>query len=376
VRCEIVTGRDAVAAVIDQSRNLMRTGETPVTARADWLTAVLHHLPGSPTAVVVRASDGALAGVALLSASRTVATTVRLLGHGVSDHARLLARDSVAADVLADGIITALRRIRGPWRLCFEQLPEGDPVVQRLTTLLPRATTAMGDPCPVTRFGTERVLSGYLSKNGRGIAGQGRNRLTREDPDWRIERTRDPAEIELLLPTIVALRRLRDHALGRRSDLDDGPHADFYVGVARVLAEQGCLEVATVRVHGAVAAYLIVILDGSTWRFWDNRIDPRYLQLRVGRVLDSALLTAALEDPSVTSVDWMRGQMQHKKQAANDECRTVELYAWSGPATRAAEQALHRGRSALRQAVPDGFRRRVRGRSRGVRAPAGAEPVS
>jgi CelD/BcsL family acetyltransferase involved in cellulose biosynthesis len=298
-------------------------------------------------------------------------TSVALLGDPVSDHARLLAVDAATAEAVAGGITTVLERTRGPWRLHIEQVPHGDPVLQCLATALPYTRLSEGPVCPLTRFGDNRSLSGHLSKNARGMAQQGRNRLAREDPGWRVERTRDPVEISALLPLVVAMHRRRDHALGRRSDLDDQHRIAFYTGVTHALAAEGGVELATLRVRDAVAAYLLVLVDGSVWRFWDNRIDVAHAHLHVGRVLDTTVLAAALEDPSVTAVDWMRGQMQHKKQASNDVQRTDELTAWSSSALRAAEDAAVRGHALLRAVVPSPLRRRIQGRSRGVTLPTG-----
>jgi CelD/BcsL family acetyltransferase involved in cellulose biosynthesis len=188
--------------------------------------------------------------------------------------------------------------------------------------------------------------------------------LTREDPDWRIDRTRDPEAIEALLPTAVDIHRSRDHAMGRRSDFDDPRRVDFFTTVTRQLAGEGCVDLATLRVGGVVAAYFVVLLDGGVWRFWDGRISVAHGHLRAGRVLDVTLLSAALEDPSVVAVDWMRGDLEHKRQSANDAVRTQKLTAWSGAALRNAERSARWGREQFRAAARAPLAERLRSRWR------------
>jgi hypothetical protein len=320
--------------------------------------------------VVVRTDAGERLAQALLTRTRTAGyTSISLVGHRVSDHARIPAVDQAAAEAVARGILSVLSGVQGPWRLGIEQVPEGDPVVGCLARELRYVRVREGDVCPMTRFGTDRSLARHLSKNAWGKAQQGRNRLSREDPDWRVERTRDPSAIAALLPLVVAVHRRRDHALGRRSDLDSPHRIAFYTGATQALAEEGRVELATLRVRDVVAAYLLVLLDGDVWRFWDNRIDVGHAHLHAGRVLDTAMLAAALEDPSVAAVDWMRGQMQHKQQASNDVVRTTQLTAWSSPAARSAEDAVRAAHVRLRAAVPGTLRQRIQGRSRGVSVP-------
>jgi CelD/BcsL family acetyltransferase involved in cellulose biosynthesis len=374
VPIEIIRGIPAVAAELDRCRDLMSELDAPVTARTTWLDAALRCLRvGQPWAVVSRSETGAPNGAAFLTVSRSRGyADVALLGAGVSDYARLLAADPAVAREVAEGIISVLCDIRGPWRLHIEQVPPGDPVLAYLAVSLRHSVLVDGDISPITHFGPDRLLANHLSKNGRGTSKQGRNRLTREDPGWRIDRTRDSAVIEELLPTLVELHRLRDQAAGRRRHLDDPRQTEFFTTVIRALAEEGGVEVATLLVKDVVAAYFVVLLDGSVWRFWNGRINMAHSRLRVGRVLDVALLSAALEDPSVSAADWMRGDLEHKWQSANDALRTEMLTAWSSAALRSAERSARWGREQFRVVARIGS-----GARRSFRRPGKApEPVT
>jgi CelD/BcsL family acetyltransferase involved in cellulose biosynthesis len=367
VAVEISYGAVDVAAAIDGCHQLMKELDAPLSAQGTWLTAALRCLPSTrPAAIVSRSATGATDGAAFLNVVRSRGwADVTLLGAHVSDHARLLAADADAARRVADGILSVLADLRGPWRLHIEQAPYGDPVLAHLATSLRHSVLAEGDVCPVTRFGPDRSLAAHLSKNGRGTVKKARNRLTREDPEWRIERTRDLDVITALLPTVVDIHRTRDRAMRRRSDFDDPRRVDFYAAVMRELAAGGSIELATLLVNGAIAAYVVVLVDGGVWRFFDGRVSVAHAHLNAGRVVDIGMLSAALEDPFVVAVDWGRGDLEYKRQSANDAIRTETLTAWSSAGLRNAERSARWGRDQVRAAARIRLPQRSRGGVRG-----------
>ena len=112
----------------------------------------------------------------------------------------------------------------GPWgRL------QGFLAVEELTGMLPGARRVPGQNCPQLAFGPERTIEKHMSASGRRSARQGRDRLVRTGRPFRVDRTSDPAEVRRLLPQFVAMHRARDHAQGRRSDLDSDASRLFYV---------------------------------------------------------------------------------------------------------------------------------------------------
>jgi hypothetical protein len=207
----------------------------PVTARGPWLTAVLNEqsapllASARPRAVVVEQhQQGRPDGAALLSFRRRgPATAVTLLGDAVgpapggSPARRLYARDDVVAGLLADGVLDQLARLRGPWTLRLAGLPLGDPTVRRLAGELRTATVAN------TR--SRRLVDDL------GAVGE-------------VRRSRDPGEVELWLPVLLA----RLPAGERR----------FARAAARLHAAIGRVEVAVVSGRTAPAAALVTLLDG------------------------------------------------------------------------------------------------------------------
>jgi len=366
---QVVTGRDPVVRVLHAADPLLASTGAPFCARAAWLSSWLDcHPDAEPVAVVVAAAAGP-AGLGCLAVTRRgPVRTVVLAGDGPSDYGRLPVRDEAAAGALADGILGVLGRLAGPWRLRFAQLPPGDRVVARLAAALPGARVVAGQGCPVLAFGPERVLERHTSAERRRAARQGRIRLAEQDVGVRVERTAEATEIERLVPDIVALHRDRDHAMGRRSDLDDRARRAFYAAVLGRMAASGQAELWLLRAGGMLAAYQIGVRDGPAYRLWDGRISTAWQWARPGRVLDTAVLEALLADPTVTELDWMRGELRHKLKAATHVVATEQLQAESSPALTVADRAaqgLDRGlRRAARCCLPDRVVVRIRLRRR------------
>ena len=180
-----------------------------------------------------------------------------------------------------------------------------------------------------------------------------------------MDRTSDPAAVRRLLPELVAIHRARDHGHGRRSDLDDDARRLFYIRVICRLADAGAIDIPTLWLDGRLAAFFVGIRDGSTYRSWDGRMSSAWPNLPLGRVLRTELIGALLADPSLTAVDWMRGELQHKMQSVSHVLHTQQLLAESSPLLRLATERASALRHAARDATPDRVRRWIRGAGRG-----------
>jgi CelD/BcsL family acetyltransferase involved in cellulose biosynthesis len=334
----------------------------PVCARALWVSTWLEAFP---TVDLVEA-DGRLTGLACLAVSRRgPVRTVTLAADGPSDYGWLPARDAGSAVALADGIADLLRTLPRPWRLRLSQLRPDDPVAARLLGVLPGSRAVPGQGCPQLTFGPERVLEAHVSASGRRSARQGRARLAASGLEVRMDRTSDPAAVRRLLPELVAIHRARDHGHGRRSDLDDDARRLFYIRVICRLADAGAIDIPTLWLDGRLAAFFVGIRDGSTYRSWDGRMSSAWPNLPLGRVLRTELIGALLADPSLTAVDWMRGELQHKMQSVSHVLHTQQLLAESSPLLRLATERASALRHAARDATPDRVRRWIRGAGRG-----------
>ncbi len=153
------------------------------------------------------------------------------------------------------------------------------------------------------------------------------------------------------LPDVVALRRRRDHALGRPAALDQPERAAFFRSVLLDLAGQGALELTLARVEGALAAYVVGLRDGAWLRLWDGRVDPDWDDWSLGRIVDLHVLEQALADPARSGVDWMRGEEDYKGRMASRVVPAEHLVAASSPLVARVADApgrwADRGRQAL-----------------------------
>jgi hypothetical protein len=240
----VAAGRARVVREVRAADPLMAAVRAPAPARGPWLTAVLglgaaRALPvrwaHRPVAVVVEEDPLAppLAAAFLTLHRRGPVTTVGPLGAGVVPLPggrppwRLLARDDAAAELLADGVLHLLARLRGAWWLRLEGLPMGDPVVRALADRLPRAFVA-------------NVRSARL--------------VDELDTVGEVQRGTDPGWIDRRLASVLA--REPDPAARRALRV-----------LARVHAAAGELELAVV--GEPVRAALLTLVDGTDrWPWW------------------------------------------------------------------------------------------------------------
>ena len=362
----LLRGRGQVLRVLESARGLFEATETPVSARTEWLSAWLAAFDAVEPIAVVAGDPTDPTGLACLAVARLgPLRTVTLLGDGPSDYGRIPVRDERAAEAVAVGIANLLRALPRPWRLRLAQLPVDDPVAARVQRVLPAARLEPGQSCPRLTISPDRTLEQHMSSSGRRAARQGRDRLAKTGLESSIDRTREPAEIYRLLPAIVALHRTRDHALGRRSDLDGEPRRRFYIDVVGRLAEIDAIELFTLRLEGELVAFFLGLRDvigGRTvYRSWDGRISSGYPHLALGRVLRAHLIEAILADPVVDEIDWMRGELQHKMLAVTHAQPAQQLLAESSPMVDTVLRYATLTRHQVRDHLPGRVRRLIRG---------------
>jgi hypothetical protein len=248
VQTRVADGRARVVREIRAAAPLMSDLAAPVPARGPWLTTALNAQSARPftrvrprAVVVEQHPQGRPDGAALLAFRRRgVATAVTLLGDGPDvgplpagrPPCRLYARDDDVARQLAEGVADLLTGLRGPWTLRLAGLPLGDPTLRHLAAAMPDSSLA------TTR---SRRLVDELDAVG------------------DVRRSRDPAELERVLPAVLDRVSERQRA--------------FVRAAARLHAAIGQLEVAVVPGAGAPAAVLLTLLDRrpggeDRWAWW------------------------------------------------------------------------------------------------------------
>ena len=343
----VLRGDSAIADVREALTELLARVNAPVTARVPWMEIWARHHEYEPLIVVVEDGPRLLAAAPLATARKRGRTMIVGLGHGTSDRASLPAVDADAATALVEGIVDASRSWKRPWRLMVEQLPVGDPVAHGAAAALDCAEVLPGDPCPVLRLEKGPDPEAYESKSMRKQVRQARNRLETDGRELAIERRTELAAVEASLDELEALHRGRDHALGRKSALDDERGRGFWREITLHHAARGEVEVVRMTVDGNLAAYDIAFLDPPRYTVWDHRIDVEFGRYFPGHLLARAQLDGVAAREDMATLDHGRGDEPYKQLMSDDKEEYEELAAWSSPTARVVLEAPHHMRRRM-----------------------------
>lgn len=351
----ILTGRDVLERLGPRLDELHDATGAPVTARRTWQSVWLAcHPDVEPLALVVEDQGGRLAAAALLvRRPQRWRTEFVALGAGLSDQIRLPARDAAAAERLVEALVRELRSASGPWQLALRHLPGDDPVATGLAAALPCAELARGDASPALRIGTERSLRAHVSKNHHQQVRRMLNRMRTEGLVPELAHLRAPDEIRAILPEVEAVCLRRDVEKWGQSQLDRGAAGDFFREVILAHALRGEVELTTLRLAGALAAYVVCFLDRGAYRMWNCRLDPAWARYGAGRVANNAALERALADPAAREFDWMRGAEPYKLSLSNHVEHALDLRAWSTGALRVVLDSPRRMKGLAKGAVAE-----------------------
>lgn len=305
---------------------------TPVTGRRAWLRAWIGaYAPSDAWGVVVRdAASGRLDAVALFdSRDQGDWDEIAPLGRRQQDRGCLPARSPDAAHALAAAVTARLQSRDRPWSLRLGQLPAGDGVAAAVVegTGLARAMTGM--PIPKVEFATVESVDTLLGKGLKKQLRKSRNRIQQDGVELSIGFESDLDVVQTLLVEVEQTHRAREQHARRASDLDSSPGLRFWRAVILDHAAQGEVEVATLRLDGFLAAYVVSLLDDTSYRVFDGRFATSQARFSPGRLLETATLERAFADPRFERVDWMNGCASEKLLAANAVDHTEHLVASS-----------------------------------------------
>jgi hypothetical protein len=104
-------------------------------------------------------------------------------------------------------------------------------------------------------------------------------------------------------------------------------------------AADGRIEVATMRIDGALAAYVIALPDGGVYRIFDGHFDSAFGRYSPGRVLEATVLDRAIADGRYRCLDWGSGVASEKLLVFNDAEPRTRLRAAGGPRVPAPRSA-------------------------------------
>jgi hypothetical protein len=355
----IIRGERDVTAMLEAAGRLVDDPAAPFCTRSLWLSAWYRSFRAAPVAVCVL-EDEVPVGMACLAIRRKGPMhTVTLAGHGPSDYGRLPARDADVAADLAMGIVDLLASLGGPWRIVLDQLPVADPVAMTVFQLLAGARLEPAQASPHLTFGDDRRLERVLSGGTRREARRGQTRLREAGVTVQVRRIADPAGVAAALPQIVAVHRARDHAVGRRSDLDPRSSRAFFDDVVGGLARTGTLDLWMMLLDGEIGAYFVGVRDGASYRIMDGRMSGLWPSASPALILRHEMTAALLAEPSISDIDYMRGVLAHKTQDASRVVPAERLLAESAPWVARGVRGWHRLKSGIRDRMPSTTRRWV-----------------
>lgn len=337
---EVLTGRAVLETLAEPLDDLVLATQGPVTARSAWLRSwAAVHGAFEPWAVVVHdRRSGALDAAAMLCRRELRGRVdVAPLGFGRNDRSRLPARDASAAELLADRLAVELSRLGAAWTLRVEQLPTGDPVASALVRRLPVAALVRGGDVPHVRTagGPGVVAEDHLARGMRKALRKARNRQIADGQEFSIERQTTPAAVRASLDEVAVVHRQRDRAQGRASDLDTAEGERFWWALLLEHADRGEVEVTTLRSGTELIAYVLAFLDGASYRVFDGRFSTDWGRYSPGRMVETATLDRALEDPQFAVLDWMNSVASEKLVAVSGVEHTEHVVACSPSLLRA-----------------------------------------
>ncbi len=331
---EVRTGLAEIGAISDQIHSLQEEAGVPIMARWSWLETWAQCFDSwKPVMVGVRSTDtGQLVACALLATrERAEGTAIVAMGHGSSLCSALPAINTEAADALAHAIAEMLSDIPGTWSLDLEQVYDLDPVMLALSDILEHAQVLPELRIPRVLFAAEHRPDTILSKSMRKQLRRSKNKITADGLEMTIGFDRGRAITAELIDEVEAVHISRDRAARRQSDLDRPAERDFWRKVVEGgMSNQWEVEIATLRLDGVLAAYVVAILDGETYRIYDGRMNTDCQDYSPGRLVEAAALNRALTDTRFKVLDWMNGVAAEKLLVANVAENRARIVATSG----------------------------------------------
>ena len=216
-----------------------------------------------------------------------------------------------ARQLLLTGLARYVAGLSIRWRLALTGMRDGNEATW-LAARLPGGRALPAPPVPGIVFGRDEVPLAPGIRSGLDRSGR---RIRRHALIETIRFDRDPAGLARLRDEIEAVHQARDHDAGRVSDLDDRAGLAFWRSVYDRHAARGELEVATLRLDGHLAAYVVALVDSPAYRVFDGRFAPKWRLYAPGRRLEAAVMEHARRS-AFLGLDWMNSVAPEKLVAS------------------------------------------------------------
>ncbi|MEE9417488.1 MAG: GNAT family N-acetyltransferase, partial [Acidimicrobiales bacterium] len=326
-------GLDEIRTVSTDLQELHEDLGTPLMGSWTWLQHWCEAFTKwTPTLVEIRTAEtGQLMAAGLLGIDRSPeGATVVAIGHGSSLFTGLPARNADAADALASAITDTLNELPGAWSMDLEQVEELDPTLLHLSEKLDHCQLLPELRVPRVVFSTSHSAEDILTKSKRKQLRRARSKIENEGLDLTISFDRGRAISPELIDEVEAVHVSRDRHARRNSDLDRPAEREFWRRVVEGGNDDWEVEIAALRLNGELAAYVVALLDGDTYRVYDGRMSTKFHDYSPGRIIEAAALSRAISDPRFAVLDWMSGIAAEKLLAANIAEGRARLVATSG----------------------------------------------
>ncbi len=332
---EVRHGLDDLARISRELEELGREVKVPIMGTWPWLQTWGQCFPQwEPMMIGVRSAEsGVLTASALLATrERAEGTAIVAMGHGSSLFTALHAVGPEDASALATAVASTLEDIDGAWSLDLEQMAEYDPVASHLSKRLGHVQLLPELRVPRVVFASAHGPENVLSKNMRKQIRRANAKIDRDGLDMSIAFDRGRAISAELIDEVESVHVQRDRDARRQSDLDLPSEREFWRRVVEggKSGSEWEVEVATLRLDDVLAAYVVALLDGDTYRVYDGRMATEFADYSPGRLIESAALTRAMTDPRFAVLDWMSGVAAEKLLTTNMAEARSRLVATSG----------------------------------------------
>ena len=310
---QIVAGLDSIRAHRGELEALAQRCGAAITARSTWTLASVGN-GSQPWAVLVRDPSGFLRAASVLVEVRGAGRTshiVTFAGSDLGHRGAVLADDKLWARRLGIALSRTLPARTSGWAIELGPLDRESPTLAGFLAGFPQLVPIDVDPIPIIR--REQGLD--------------------EATDYRtfdVRFTRSHSEIRDLMPALEQSHRNRDHDRGRSSDLDDDDTRQTWRSRLTDLSLDGLLEVATAHIDGSLAAHVIGIRDGETYRVLEGHFVTAWARYAPGRLVEAAVVQRMLDEPGMVALDWMTSVAPESLLATNGAAPMVMLRAGLG----------------------------------------------
>ena len=329
---QIVAGIDGVRAHRGELEALAQRCGAAITARSTWTLA--NAGTGQPWAVLVRDPSGFLRAASVfveVGGTGRTAHIVTFAGSDLGHRGAVLADDKLWARRLGIALSRTLPARSSGWAVELGPLDPGSNTLAGFLAGFPQLVPVDVDPIPMIRRepGLDEATD-YLTPAMRRTLRKATNRLASDYRTLKVHFTRSEGEIRALMPALEESHRNRDHDRGRASDLEDDVTLQTWRSRLTDLALDGMLEVATAHIDGTLAAHVIGIRDGDSYRVLESHFVTAWARYAPGRLVEAAVVQRMLDEPEMVALDWMTSVAPESLLATNAAAPMVMLRAGLG----------------------------------------------